>query len=328
MTCGQSLYSVALVICCGWGRVFMSQFWILSSLLISSGLAYVWPADWLNPFTASAPWLGVLIAVTMFAVGCLLSYDELASVGRRWPAVILGTVLQYSSMPALAYGIGQAFQFEPGTMAGVILVGCVPGAMASNVLTLMAAGNTSYSVCLTTLATLLSPDCVPLALWLTLETRQDISFVATGLTLLWQVVLPVVGGFALCRISAGANRVANRTAPIVANAAIVWVIAAVVAINRHRIQDVTSSIVIALLLINIPGYLAGYIGGFLFRLDDPMRRALTLEIGMQNCGLGTTLALALFPGTAAAIPTALYTFGCMLTGTLLAAMWSRRLPLA
>lgn len=303
----------------------MGQRGLLIGLLISSGVAFFWPdGAGANPLTASAPWLGTLIAATMFAVGCLLPVEEMRQVGRRWPMVIVGTALQYTSMPALAYVIGTAFQFEAGIMAGVILVGCVPGAMASNVLTLLARGNTSYSVCLTTLATLLSPLAVPLALWLTLDARHEINFVQTAFTLLWQVVLPVIGGYALCRLSLRLRRWAEVVSPWVANFTILWIIATVVALNRSRLPETNLSIVGALLLINGLGYVAGWLGGRALGLDEPMRRALTLEVGMQNCGLGTTLALALFPGTSAAIPTAIYTFGCMFTGTLLAVWWSTR----
>lgn len=304
----------------------MSQRWLAVGLVVSSGLAYFWPTGLFDPLTASAPWLGLLIALTMFAVGCLLPIEEIRQIGRQWPLVIFGTAVQYTVMPTLAYVVGRSFPFDSGTLAGVILVGCVPGAMASNVLTMLARGNTSYSVCLTTLATLLSPITVPLALWLTLDQEHNSDFVQVAITLLWQVVAPVILGFALCRASRRFERLMQVGGPMIANFVILWIIAAVVALNRDRLSDVSPNILLALLLINVGGYLAGYYSGALVKMKEPMRRALTIEVGMQNCGLGTTLALSLFPGTSAAIPTAVYTFGCMLTGTLLATWWSNRLP--
>lgn len=302
----------------------MPQRWLLIGLLLSSGLAFIWPVDWWNPLVASRDWLGILIAATMFSVGCLLPVAEIRQVGRRWPLVIAGTAIQYAAMPVTAYTVARAFQFDSGTTAGMVLVGCVPGAMASNVLTLLARGNTSYSVCLTTLATLMSPVAVPTALSLTLDAEHTINFQATAWLLTWQVVLPVFAGFTLCRVSSLGERAMQQIGPWIANVTILWIIAAVVALNRDRAQLVTGAMVAALILINVIGYLAGYFGGAALRMDEPMRRALTLEVGMQNCGLGTTLALSLFPGTTAAIPTAVYTFGCMLTGAMLATWWSRR----
>lgn len=304
----------------------MRQGWLLIGLLISSGIAFVWPEAWWSPLVASKPWLGGLIAATMFAVGCLLPVDEIRNVGKQWPLVLAGTALQYTVMPTTAYLVARAFDFDSGTLAGMVLVGCVPGAMASNVLTLLARGNTSYSVCLTTLATLASPVAVPAALSLALSANHQIDFLATSWLLVWQVVLPVFAGFLSCRISRTMQRIMEFAGPFIANLVILWIIAAVVALNKSRAHELTLNIVLALLLINVLGYLAGYYGGAALRIDEPMRRALTLEVGMQNCGLGTTMALSLFPGTTAAIPTAVYTFGCMLTGAVLATWWSRLPP--
>ena len=90
-------------------------------------------------------------------------------------------------------------------------------------------------------------------------------------------------------------------------------------------MDVGGTLLTALLLINLTGYASGYGVGIRAGLPEAYRRALTLEVGMQNAGLGTVLAASLYgPTTIATIPTAAYTFGCMLTGTVLAVFWKRR----
>ncbi|HTN74974.1 MAG TPA: bile acid:sodium symporter family protein, partial [Pirellulaceae bacterium] len=242
------------------------------------------------------------------------------------PAVISGTAVQYLSMPLLGYWMGKAWQLSDDNFIGIVMVGCVPGAMASNVLTLNARGNASYSVGLTTLATMLSPLVVPLALGLTLQrwdTEQIDLLWQSAFTLAWSVVLPVLLGFGLARSSASIGRVCERLGPATANLMILWVIAAVIAANRDRLMSFQFDVIGALVCVNLLGYVAGYLGGVLLRLDEPMRRALTLEVGMQNAGLGATLALALFPGRpAVAIAPALFMFGCMLSGTLLAQAWA------
>jgi BASS family bile acid:Na+ symporter len=320
----------------------MLQRFLIVWLTLLSLIAYYWPFD---PFVATnttlldiggaLPFkitgLTVFIAVTMFFVGCLLTREEIADVFRRWPLVLLGTALQYTAMPLLAYVFGNLFNLDPQFRLGVIMVGCVPGAMASNVLTLAARGNVSYSVSLTTCSTLLSPLVVPLTLWLTLGTNQRLDPWEVSFNLMVTVVGPVVLGHLLCRNFPRFDTALRDVAPLVANLTILWLIAVVVALNRGRIQSVFDSdnraaafvMIAALLAINLFGYLAGYLGGTALRIDDPMRRALTLEIGMQNAGLGTYLVLHLFPNEpAAAIPTALYTFGCMFTGALLAQLWA------
>jgi BASS family bile acid:Na+ symporter len=322
----------------------MLQRYLMVWLVLSSGVSLFWPRLFpgaFDPFLPSGDGLTVGIFLVMFAVGALMRLDEVLEVGHRWPAVIFGTSVQYGSMPLLAYLIGHAFAFDKATMLGVIMVGCVPGAMASNVLTMTSRGNVSYSVALTTFATMLSPIAVPLALWLTLDVSGDMAgqfkFWKVSQELLIQVVLPVLLGFGLRRMSTAFERLAERWAAVVANLAILWIIASVVGLNRQRLGMVfgfreggvmfsESKLLLALLLINVLGYLSGYLAGRLVGMNDSMRRALTLEIGMQNCGLGTTLIVRLFPGdeyVAATIPTAAYTFGCVFTATILALFWSR-----
>lgn len=287
-------------------------------------LAYFWSAwfRW-DPFVGSVPYLDLLIATTMFAIGSLLPRDEIRQVINRWPTVFGGTAVQYTSMPLLAYCVGRVFGYEGPMLAGIIMVGCVPGAMASNVLTLAARGNVSYSVSLTTAATLVSPLMIPLTLKLTLGQWRTFPAAKMSLMLLLTVVVPVVAGHVLTRTFRAWESSSRRLGPVVANLTILWIIAVVVGKNRARLAELDATILLALLVVNVAGYLAGYGGGRLLRLPGPMRRALTLEVGMQNAGLGTFLALRLFKDQpATAIPPAIYTFGCMFTGTLLARLWA------
>lgn len=317
----------------------MLQRYLLLWLVLSSLAAFFWPSllpDLPGPFVSSAPLLWLLITITMFAIGWMLPQDEVRQLRQRWATVLGGTAIQYTTMPALAYSMAHLCGLSGDHLIGVVLAGSVPGAMASNVLTFLARGNTSYSVCLTTSATLLSPIAVPVALALTLRTEQAIDSAVlwnAGANLLATVVLPVVSGYLLaCRFPQW-KQVAGRVGSAVANVTILWIIAVVVALNRDPLSGASSSVPIGALLLaltglNLGGYLAGYGGGVALRLTPAMRRALTLEVGMQNAGLGAYLAKELFAsGSEIAIAPAIYTFGCMLTGTLLASWWSTR-PLA
>ncbi len=311
-------------------RTVIERFLLLWLMLLCLA-AYAWPerlgtVEIGDPFLASKDWLGYLIAVAMFAIGSLLPKDEVEQVFRRWPVVLSGTAIQYTSMPLLAYAVGRLFGLEGPWLIGIIMVGCVPGAMASNVLTLIARGNVSYSVSLTTSATLLSPLVVPWTLWLTVgQMVENFPTLQVGYNLWWMVVRPVVEGYLLSRVIPYWEFAARRLGAIVANLAILWIIAVVVAANRAMLSELHLRLLLALLAVNFGGYLLGYCGGWGLRLPEPMRRALTLEVGMQNAGLGTTLAMALFPDDpATALPAAMYTFGCMFTGTILARAWAER----
>jgi BASS family bile acid:Na+ symporter len=279
-----------------------------------------------DPFrSTSGSAMAVLIAITMFAIGWMLPHDEVRQVFDRWPTVLGGTTIQYAAMPLLAYAAARLLNLQGDYFVGAVVVGCVPGAMASNVLTLNARGNTSYSVSLTTTATLLSPLVVPVVLALALAASQtvEIPFWRTSRMLLLTVVGPVIGGYLLHRRFPRWESQARQIGSAVANLAILWIIAAVVGRNREAFTQVQHALFVALLLVNLGGYSVGYAGGWLLGLPGGMRRALTLEIGMQNAGLGATLATQLFPDRSAiAIAPAMYTFGCMLTGTLLARVWA------
>ncbi|GAB4132719.1 MAG: bile acid:sodium symporter family protein [Thermogutta sp.] len=300
-------------------------------LVALCAVAFFWPsqplATWGDPFVASQGRLRWWIAATMLAIGSLLPRSAWMEVVRRWPWVLFGTAVQYGTMPLLAYLVGRGLALDGPFLIGVLMVGCVPGAMASNVCTLLARGHVSYSVSLTTSATLLSPLVVPAAMWLTVGRVAPFPVVGTGVELLTTVVLPVAAGSLLAHVSTHWRRLAELLGGLVANTTILWIIAVVTAINRDRLEQVTLPLAAALPAINLGGYLSGWWAGRAVGLPNSMRRALTLEVGMQNAGLGTVLTLQLFPDMPqAAIPCACYTFLCMFTGTMLARYWSGREP--
>ena len=309
----------------------MLQKYLLFWLSLLSLIAWAWPAyltDVPDPFVLSRPWIAYLFGGTMFVIGSLLPPDEVRQVYRRWPTVLGGTLIQYTSMPCLAFLVGKLFGLERDLMLGLILVGCVPGAMASNVITLMARGNISYSVSLTTSATLLSPLVVPLALFVTLQqTGIDAKAMAqkSFTLLLIQVVGPVVTGFVISLLSPTFKGLMAKHGPTFANLTILWIIAVVVNKNHTTFASAGFSLYVALFVVNLGGYAAGYFGGGLLKLTPAMQRALTLEVGMQNAGLGAVLAGQLFTGREQIeLPAALYTFGCVLTGTILARQLAKR----
>ena len=305
---------------------------VFLALALSSGLAYTWPwfeQSW-DPFRLTSTWLLSLVALTMFCLGVVARSAELVELRRRPWTVFAGVIVQCTLMPALAWVVVRALAIEGQLAYGVLLAGCVPGAMASNVLTMTAKGNVSYSVSLTTIATLISPITVPFAFAVVagLETEEDaFNPRKMATTLVLTVVLPVISGFLAKHYLGLVRRLVGKVAGHIATIALLWIIASVVAVNRERLSLVAPSLIAGLLAMNLVGYLGGYAMGLAVRMREPMRRALTLEVGMQNAGLGTALAASLLgDATPAQIPTAAYTFGCMLTGTILAAAWSTRTP--
>lgn len=259
-----------------------------------------------------------LISVAMLVIGSLLPIEEIRQVARSWPKVLGGTAAQFFTMPLLAFLAAELFHLQGPYYVGVILVGCVPGAMASNLLTMIARGNVSYSVGLTTSATLLSPLVIPLLLAFFLRRHIPVDFCEMTATLLLTVVVPVAVGFTLSRISRTWKKCADFGGESLGNIVIIWIIASVVAANRAGFDSSVLGLIAPLALMNFGGYFGGWLGGRLIGIDSRMSRALMIEVGMQNAGLGAFLATKYFSETPqTALCCALYTFGCMFTGILL-----------
>ena len=185
---------------------------------MTSGIALIWPAQaWgFDPFVSNTWLLWSLIVITMLSLGTLVRPDELQPLRQRPWWVALGVATQVMVMPAAAWLATKLVPMEEELAAGVILVGCVPGAMASNVLTSTARGSVAYSVSLTTVATLLSPLTVPAVLWIVMGRQSDQSLTKPALLLAFLVVLPTVVGYFLARRSARIrrfSRAAGRCSP-------------------------------------------------------------------------------------------------------------------
>lgn len=299
---------------------------ILFWLLLTSALALFWPVSKLgfDPFIMKTWMLWLAILLTMFSLGGLVSPKELQPLRQRPWWVFLGVAVQVVVMPFAAWLATRLIPMDREMTLGVLLVGCVPGAMASNVLTSTARGSVAYSVSLTSVATLLSPFSVPTILWLLAREQTQDSLAKSALLLATLVTLPTVLGYLASKCQDSIRRFLHARGSLIASIALLWIISTVVAANRESLLNVGGLILFALLLVNLVGYLGGYFAGRCADLPTSYRRALTLEVGMQNAGLGTTLSITILgEGTSAAIPTAAYTFGCMLTGTLLAVIWRR-----
>ncbi|MBR2694274.1 MAG: bile acid:sodium symporter family protein [Thermoguttaceae bacterium] len=298
--------------------------YLLVWLTLTCILSFFWPRipgidRFPDPFDLNGDEMKILISLAMLVIGSLLPLDEVKMVAKRWHLIIAGTAIQFTAMPLLAFAAARIFHIEDPYYTGLILAGAVPGAMASNLLTMLAGGNTSYSVGLTTSATLFSPFTIPLLLRLLLGADVAPEVAPMMLDLLLTVVMPVVVGFTLSRIFAFWNKCAQAIGEVVGNIVIIWIISAVVAVNRGGFGSNILFLIPPLVFLNLGGYSAGMLGGKAIGLDSRMCRALLLEIGMQNAGLGATIARNYFedkPG--AALCCALYTFGCMFTGILVA----------
>jgi bile acid:Na+ symporter, BASS family len=207
---------------------------------------------------------------------------------------------------------------------GLILTASAPGAMSSNVMSYLARADTAYSVSLTTVSTMLCPLLTPgLTILLTRGTRFEVPVLNMMRDLLLTVIVPLFLGFGVRRYFGRRLEKILPVFPAISVTFIIFICSLVIALNRDRLAGTTPLVLVATLLLNLGGMAAGYGVGTLFRMDMPRRRTLSIEIGMQNAGLGTVLALNYF-GPQATIPTAVFVFVCIITASIMASIWQKR----
>ncbi|MBK1705349.1 bile acid:sodium symporter family protein [Halochromatium glycolicum] len=287
--------------------------------LLGSLLAYVQP----EPFVAAKPAIVPLLGLVMFGMGMTLTWRSFAQVLRRPARVGLGIALQYGVMPLAALLVGLTLGLPPALLAGLVLVGASPGGTASNVVCFLARGDVALSITLTTVSTLLAIGATPLLTWLYVGERVPVP-VWSMLQSIFQVVLLPVGLGVL--VNSLAHRWLVRVQPlfpVISVLAIVVIIAIVVALNRDNLASLGWTVALAVIVHNAIGLSAGYGIGRLATGDERTARTLAVEVGMQNSGLAVALAVKYF-APAAALPGALFSVWHNLSGSLLAAWWSRR----
>ncbi|SFQ49511.1 bile acid:Na+ symporter, BASS family [Amycolatopsis arida] len=265
----------------------------------------------------------VLLGVIMFGMGLTLRAVDFTRVLRRPWAVLVGLAAQFVIMPLTAWGVASALGLTGLLLVGMVLVGSAPGGTASNVIVYLARGDVALSVTLTSVATVLAPVLTPLlVLWLA-GSALPVSFWALFESIVQIVLVPVVAGVV---VRAFAGRLVERVLPylpLVSVTGIVVVVAAVVGANSAVMASSGALLVLAVVLHNGVGLALGYGVARLVRLDETARRAVSIEVGMQNSGLAASLATAHF-APLAALPGALFSVWHNVSGSALATYWARR----
>ncbi|APC36280.1 MULTISPECIES: bile acid:sodium symporter family protein [Nocardiopsis] len=272
-----------------------------------------------------APYISLLLGVIMFGMGLTMRPVDFAIVARHPKAVVLGVLAQYTVMPLLGWGIAHLLNLPPLLVVGMILVGSSPGGTASNVIVYLARGDVALSVAMTSISTLLAPVLTPL---LVLALAGSTLPVAAGdlfVSILQVVLVPVLAGL-LLRMAA--RRFVERVLPVlplVSVLGIVVVVAAVVGANADAVLSSGLLVALAVVLHNSLGLTLGYLLGVVTKLPETARRAVSVEVGMQNSGLAAALATAHF-APLAALPGALFSVWHNISGALVATYWARRPP--
>ena len=265
-----------------------------------------------------------LLGIIMFGMGMALKPVDFRIVLSRPRDVIIGCLAQFTIMPLLALALSWLFALDEALAVGVILVGCCPGGTASNVITYLAKGDLALSVGMTATSTLLAPVVTPSLVWLLAGKSVDVDVAGMLLSILWVVILPIVAGLTVKWLWPKFTEKATAYLPAVSSLAIAFIVLIVISANAHKLLVGGIVIVAVVVLHNLCGLGLGYLIGRLLCLPAPKRKAISIEVGMQNSGLASSLATLHFAAyPMATIPGAIFSVWHNISGAIVARLYAR-----
>jgi BASS family bile acid:Na+ symporter len=260
----------------------------------------------------------------MFGMGLTLSPQDFRIVFSRPKDIIIGCLAQFTVMPLLALGLSWAFALPKELALGVILVGCCPGGTASNVITYLAKGDLALSVGMTATSTLLAPLLTPLLVLMLAGTMVEVDTIGMLLSIVYVVIAPIVVGLIFQRYLPKFTKSTVPYLPAFSSIVIAFVVGIVVSHNADRLLVGGMIVVLVVMLHNLCGLSLGYIIGRLLGLADSKKRAISIEVGMQNSGLASSLATLHFAAyPLATIPGAIFSVWHNISGALVARIYSK-----
>lgn len=292
-------------------------------VLIAAVLALVFPE---TLATVRPTVINYLLGVVMFGMGLTLNLHDFQIVFSRPKDVIIGCLAQFTVMPLLAWILSRLFALDEALALGVVLVGCCPGGTASNVITYLAKGDLALSVGMTGVSTLLAPLMTPLLTWALAGKSVDVNVVSMFLSILWVVILPIAAGLVVKWLWPRFTEQATDYLPAFSSIAIAFIVAIIIAANASKLLAGGGVILLVVMLHNLCGLSIGYLIGSLLHLTSAKKRAISIEVGMQNSGLASSLAtihFATYP--LATIPGAIFSVWHNISGAAVAYLYRRRM---
>lgn len=296
--------------------------WMGVLVLLLVVMALLMPA----PFATIDLWvINPMLGLIMFGMGMTLSPQDFRIVFSRPKDVIIGCAAQFTVMPLLAWVLSWLFDLPPELALGVILVGCCPGGTASNVITYLAKGDLALSVGMTATSTVLAPLMTPLLTWLMAGKFVDVDAVAMLMSIVYVVIGPIAAGFLIQRYMPRFTRWAVAYLPAFSSLMIALLVAIIVGHNAGQLLKGGMVVVLVVILHNIGGFTLGYVLGRLLGLSDDKRKAISIEVGMQNSGLASSLATIHFAAyPMAVVPGAIFSVWHNVCGAFVAKLFASR----
>ena len=274
---------------------------------------------WLKPYIT---WM---LGIIMLGMGMTMTVGDFKGVLQNPKAVLIGVIAQFVVMPGLAFVLCKVFSLPAEIAIGVILVGCCPGGTASNVITYMAKGNTALSVACTSVSTVIAPLLTPAIFYLLASQWLEIDAGSMFVSILQVVLFPIVLGLIIRAVFKQKVEQYIQVMPLISVIAIVAIVAAIIGASKASILQSGLMILGVVMLHNGLGYLLGFWASRFFKLSYPDSKAVAIEVGMQNSGLGVALAAVHFAASPiTAVPSAIFSLWHNISGPALATYWAAK----
>ncbi|MEJ8817697.1 bile acid:sodium symporter family protein [Lacibacter sp. H407] len=267
-----------------------------------------------------------LIQILMFGMGSSMSLNDFAAVVKSPKGVVIGVASQFVIMPLLGFTLASATNFPPEIAAGIILIGCSPSGLASNVMAYLSKANLALSITITSITTLIAPFVTPLLMKLFAGALIEIDLLKMMWDIFKMIIIPIGAGLLFNKLLKGKMKWLDSAMPFISMFAITCIVTIIVASGRDNLLKIGLLLIGIALVHNSFGYLLGYWSGRLFKLNERDCRTIAIEVGMQNAGLASGIAKEL--GKIATIGLAAAVFGPLMniTGSALASWWHNRPP--
>lgn len=253
-------------------------------------------------FIWAVPHLNTFLGFIMFGMGMTLKEEDFLLIIKRPKDVILGTIIQFVIMPFSAYIIAKIFNLSGELAVGLILLGSCPGGVTSNVMSFIAKGDVALSVTFTTVSTLLAPIITPAFILIFAGKLVDIDGLGMFLSISKVVLIPIVLGGVCHKYFKKFSEQSVRVLPAISGMTMVLIVGAIVSANGDKLLVSGVVITAAVMIHNTIGYFLGYFAGGKIGFNEEQKRVLSIETGMKNATLATTLAMTHFSPIVAIAP--------------------------
>jgi BASS family bile acid:Na+ symporter len=264
------------------------------------------------------------LGLIMLGMGLTLKPEDFNLVFKSPKWIITGALLQFTVMPLLGWGLGYIFKLPLPFAVGLIIVSCCPGGTASNVISYLAKANVALSVAMTAVSTLLAIVLTPLLTTFFIGDKLEVSAFELFLGVVKVVLLPILLGVLMNRYLPKTTKKILPVAPLIAVTAIVLIVASIIGQGREEILQSGLLLASAVVCLHFFGFILGYFFSKLVSNNVEVNRTISIEVGMQNSGLGAYLARANFVNPAIAIPSAISSATHSIIGSIAAGIWRNR----